>query len=80
MPIQLTRFMAPIMYAQDDAGNVWYMGEEVTNYEYDEEGSLIGTDSGGAWEAGVDDAEAGIVMWVSPIVGESYRQVQSLVR
>ena len=39
-------------YAQDNAGNVWYMGEEVTNYEYDDDGNVIGTDSEGAWEAG----------------------------
>src|SRR4051794_16337526 len=28
-------------YAQDKAGNVWYLGETVINYEYDEEGNFI---------------------------------------
>ncbi len=59
-------------FAQDDDGNVWYMGEEVINYEYDDEGNLIETNNDGAWEAGVDDALAGIVMWAEPEVGTSY--------
>ncbi len=61
-------------YAQDDLGNVWYMGEEVVNYEYDDDGNLIGTDNGGSWEAGVDGAEPGIAMWASPVVGQPYHQ------
>ena len=61
-------------YAQDDAGNVWYMGEDVINYEYDDEGNLLETNSDGAWEAGVDGAEAGIIMWATPVPGPSYRQ------
>ena len=61
-------------FAQDDEGNVWYMGEEVTNYEYDDDDNLIGTDHDGAWEAGVDDALPGIVMWADPEAGVSYYQ------
>jgi len=61
-------------YAQDDAGNVWYMGEEVVNYEYDDDDNLIGTDDEGSWEAGVDGARPGVVMWASPAVGLSYYQ------
>ena len=61
-------------YAQDDAGNVWYMGESVDNYEYDDDGNLLGIDSDGAWEAGVDGAQPGIIMGASPVVGVSYRQ------
>ena len=61
-------------YAQDDDGNVWYMGEDVVNYEYDDDGDLIGTDNDGAWEAGIDDAEAGIIMPANPTVGVSYYQ------
>ncbi len=61
-------------FAQDDDGNVWYMGEEVTNYEYDDDDNLIGTDNDGAWEAGVDDALPGIVMWADPEAGVSYYQ------
>ena len=61
-------------FAQDDEGNVWYMGEEVTNYEYDDDDILIGTDNDGAWEAGVDGALPGIVMWADPEAGVSYYQ------
>jgi len=61
-------------YAQDDDGNVWYMGEEVVNYEYDDDDNLIGTDDDGSWEAGVDGAQAGILMWAEPAVGVSYYQ------
>ena len=61
-------------YAQDDEGNVWYMGEEVTNYEYDDDDELLETNEDGSWEAGVDGALAGIVMWADPVVGESYYQ------
>ena len=61
-------------YAQDDDGNVWYMGEEVVNYEYDDDGNLIGTNSDGAWEAGSTAARAGIIMFAAPAVGRAYRQ------
>ncbi len=61
-------------YAQDDEGNVWYMGEDVINYEYDDDDNLIGTDNDGAWEAGVDGAIAGIIMKATLIVGDSYQQ------
>ena len=61
-------------FAQDDDGNVWYMGEDVINYEYDDDGNLIGTDNDGAWEAGVDGALPGIVMKATLIVGDTYQQ------
>jgi hypothetical protein len=61
-------------FAQDDDGNVWYMGEAVENYEYDDDDNLVGSDDEGSWEAGVDDAVAGIIMWAEPVVGASYRQ------
>ncbi|NOY45427.1 MAG: hypothetical protein GXP50_08250 [Deltaproteobacteria bacterium] len=61
-------------YAQDSDGNIWYLGEEVTNYEYDDEGGLVGTDDEGAWEAGVGGAEPGILFKAQPVVGDSYRQ------
>ena len=28
-------------------GNVWYLGEDVTKFEYDEDGNLISDDHGG---------------------------------
>ena len=56
-------------YAQDNAGNVWYMGEAVKNYE---DGVLVDTD--GSWIAGVDGALPGIIMYADPAshIGESY--------
>lgn len=57
-------------YAQDNHGNIWYMGEDTLAYD-DEENCL--SDEGG-WEPGVDDAEAGIVMLHDPQVGLAYQQ------
>jgi len=56
-------------FAQDDEGNVWYFGEETTEYE---DGEAVTTE--GSWEAGVDGAQPGIVMMASPDVGDRYRQ------
>src|SRR5574341_800470 len=56
-------------YAQDRDGNVWYFGEDSKEYE---NGQVAST--AGSWEAGVDGALPGIVMWANPTVGESYRQ------
>jgi hypothetical protein len=56
-------------YAQDKAGNIWYLGEYVTNYE---NGKVI--DHGGSFEAGVDGAQPGIAMPANPEPGLSYRQ------
>ena len=56
-------------YAQDDRGNVWYLGEDTTAYE---DGRPVSKE--GSWEAGVDGAKAGIVMPARPRVGMQYRQ------
>lgn len=56
-------------FAQDAAGNVWYFGEETT--EYDDRGR---EDTSGSWEAGVDGAQAGIIMLADPRVGDGYEQ------
>ena len=61
-------------YAQDDKGNVWYLGEKVTNYLYDDQGHFLKTTSGGTWEAGVNGAIAGIIMEAVPNVGDRYYQ------
>lgn len=61
-------------YAHDDEGNVWYMGKEVINYEYDDEGNLVDTNNDGAWETGVDGALPGILMWADPQAKDSYHQ------
>lgn len=56
-------------YAQDQDGNVWYMGEDSKSYE---NGAVVSTE--GSWEAGVDGAQAGIVMPAEPLIGVEYRQ------
>ena len=56
-------------YAQDGKGNVWYLGEAVRNYE---NGKLA--NRSGSFEAGVDGAQAGILMPADPRPGLSYRQ------
>ncbi|MEZ5963768.1 MAG: hypothetical protein R3F56_07975 [Planctomycetota bacterium] len=67
-------------YAQDDAGNVWYMGEDVDNHQYDDEGNLTGTDHEGAWEAGKDiagigtPARPGFIMPAAPRPGARYHE------
>jgi hypothetical protein len=61
-------------YAQDSAGNVWYMGEDVTNYRYDDDGNLIGTDHASAWRAGVNGALPGHAMPGLLAIGQNYYQ------
>jgi len=61
-------------YAQDDAGNVWYLGEDTIEYLFDEEGNPIGSTTEGSWEAGVDGAIAGVIMLAEPTNGDFYRQ------
>jgi len=56
-------------YAQDKDGNVWYMGEDVSNYE---DGKL--EDKEGSFEAGVDGAKPGIIMLAYPVLEMPYRQ------
>ena len=56
-------------FAQDRAGNVWYLGESVKNYE---DGELVDTE--GSFEAGADGAFPGIVMLAQPSPGDAYRQ------
>jgi hypothetical protein len=56
-------------YAQDAKGNVWYLGEDTTEFENGKPVSKAGS-----WEAGVDGARAGIVMLAHPRVGRRYRE------
>jgi hypothetical protein len=56
-------------YAQDSAGNVWYLGEDTKEYENGKVSSTTGS-----WEAGVGGAEAGVIMPADPKPGLSYRQ------
>jgi hypothetical protein len=56
-------------YGQDKDGNIWYLGEATKEFE---NGKVKSTD--GSWEAGVDGAEAGIIVPAKPKVGMTYRQ------
>src|SRR5918996_2267065 len=56
-------------FAQDRAGNVWYLGEDTTD---DADGQPVS--KAGSWEAGVDGARPGIVMLARPRPGRGYRQ------
>ena len=57
-------------YAQDRAGNVWYLGEATA--ELDRRGHV--TNREGSWLAGVGGAEPGIYMPARPTVGRGGRQ------
>jgi hypothetical protein len=61
-------------YAQDTAGNVWYLGEDVTNYYYDADGNLVGTDTASAWITGKNGALPGYAMPAVLTPGFSYFQ------
>ncbi|HUS65425.1 MAG TPA: hypothetical protein VMZ28_12825 [Kofleriaceae bacterium] len=56
-------------FAQDDAGNVWYMGEATAEYEA---GEVISTE--GSWTSGEGGALPGVNMLGAPQVGDTYRQ------
>jgi hypothetical protein len=67
-------------FAQDDDGNVWYMGEAVDEYVYDDQGNMLEITHEGSWEAGLDVAGLGVVaapghqMPAEPVVRGSYHQ------
>jgi hypothetical protein len=56
-------------YAQDSAGNLWYLGEDTAEYE---NGKLKTKE--GSWATGVDGAEPGIVVPAHPKQGMTYRE------
>ncbi len=56
-------------YAQDKAGNIWYLGEFTREFE---DGKFRSTK--GSFEAGVDGAQAGVIMPAKPRRGLRYRQ------
>jgi hypothetical protein len=55
------------LYAQADDGSVWYLGEDVFNYE-----SGVVADTEGTWFAG-KDGPAAMIMPADPSVGDAYR-------
>ncbi len=56
-------------YAQDRQGTVWYLGEATKAFDH---GRV--TSTAGSWQAGVDGAQAGIIMPARPRPGMAYRQ------
>ena len=56
-------------YAQDSKGNIWYLGEDTTEYENGKPSTTAGS-----FEAGVDGAQPGIIMPAEPEAGQAYRQ------
>jgi hypothetical protein len=56
-------------FAQDASGNVWYFGEDTKELDH---GQIVSTE--GSWEAGVDNARAGIFMPATPTVGQAFKQ------
>jgi len=56
-------------YAQDDRGNVWYLGENTKE--------LLGggkVDRSGSWLTGMSGAKPGLIMEADPRVPDAYRQ------
>ena len=56
-------------YAQDDQGNVWYLGEDTKAFSANGH-----VDTSGSWLSGVNDGEPGIIMEANPQVPDAYRQ------
>lgn len=56
-------------FGQDADGDVWYLGEDTTEFE---NGAVVGHE--GSWEWGVQNALPGFVMLADPQVGDAYRQ------
>jgi hypothetical protein len=56
-------------YAQDETGNVWYLGEDTAEFE---DGKLA--TRSGSFEAGVDGALPGVIMPADPVDDLQYRQ------
>jgi hypothetical protein len=56
-------------YAQDSAGNVWYMGENSLELRH---GHFVRASD--SWKSGVNGAKPGIIMPGHPRAGEAYRQ------
>ncbi|MCC6286028.1 MAG: hypothetical protein IT439_12145 [Phycisphaerales bacterium] len=61
-------------FARDTDGNVWYFGEYVVNYHYDDMGNFIGIDHDGSWIADGTTNRPGVIMFNAPIIGDEYYQ------
>ena len=56
-------------YAQDDQGNVWYLGEDTAHFLPNGK-----ADTSGSFQAGVGGAQPGIIMEANPQIPDAYRQ------
>jgi hypothetical protein len=56
-------------YAQDAAGNLWYLGEDTAEFD-----QTAITSTSGSWEAGLDGALPGVIVPGDPQPGQKYRQ------
>jgi hypothetical protein len=56
-------------YAQDSAGNLWYLGEQTAEFE---NGKIVSRS--GSFEAGRKGAQPGVILPAHPEVGQRYRQ------
>src|SRR5262245_26077858 len=56
-------------FAQEASGTVWYFGEDTKELDH---GTVVTTE--GSWEAGVNNARAGIFMPATPAVGQVFMQ------
>lgn len=56
-------------YAQDSDGNLWYLGEDTSEYE---NGKLKTKE--GSWAYGVDGAQPGVIVPANPKQGMKYRE------
>jgi hypothetical protein len=56
-------------YAQDSDGNLWYLGEDTSEYK---NGKLKTKE--GSWAYGVDGAQPGVIVPASPKQGMKYRE------
>ncbi|KAJ1448976.1 hypothetical protein M885DRAFT_573473 [Pelagophyceae sp. CCMP2097] len=66
-------------YTQDAFGNVWYVGEDSVEFDPPLDVELTGDrpsggDPAGSWEAGVNGAQPGIIMFANPLAGVVYHQ------
>lgn len=61
-------------HAWDNFGNFWYFGEDTTEFEYDDDWVLIGSNNDGSWIAGDDGASPGIILPADPKQGDCYKQ------
>jgi hypothetical protein len=57
-------------YAQDQQGNVWYMGEDA--FERNSAGRFVKASD--SWRSGVNGGKPGIIMPADPQPGDAYRQ------